>query len=77
MRDEFRCSHYKPEFPKRDDENWLKTTIATFDPNQDEPVITYEPVDIRHVKPVERKYVKTQAGPPEFERVPKNIQLPI
>ena len=77
LRDEFRGSHYKPEFPKRDDENWLKTTIATYDPNQDEPVITYEPVDIRHVKPVERKYVKTQAGPPEFERVPKNIQLPI
>lgn len=77
LRDEFRGSHYKPEFPKRDDENWLKTTIATYDPNFDEPVITYEPVDIRHVKPVERKYVKTQAGPPEFERVPKNIQLPI
>ena len=77
LRDEFRGSHYKPEFPSRDDKNWLKTTIATYDPEKDEPDITYEPVDIRHIQPVERKYVKTQAGPPEFERVPKNIQLPI
>lgn len=77
LRDEFRGSHYKPEFPHREDEKWLKTTIATYDPNFDEPIISYEPVDIRHVKPVERKYVKTQAGPPIFERVPNNIQLPI
>ena len=27
-RDESRGAHYKPEFEKRDDENWLKTTIA-------------------------------------------------
>ncbi len=29
LRDEFRGAHYKPEFPERDDEHWLKTTIAT------------------------------------------------
>jgi succinate dehydrogenase / fumarate reductase flavoprotein subunit len=77
MRNEFRGSHYKPEFPKRDDENWLKTTIALYHPDLDEPEITYEPVDIRHIKPVERKYVKTTASIPEFENVPKNILLPI
>ena len=27
-RDESRGAHYKPEFPKRDDANWLKTTVA-------------------------------------------------
>ncbi len=42
LRDEFRGSHYKPEFPERDDEHWIKTTIATYDPKRDEPVITYE-----------------------------------
>jgi succinate dehydrogenase / fumarate reductase flavoprotein subunit len=77
LRNEFRGSHYKPEFPRRDDENWLKTTIALYDPNLDEPEITYEPVDIRHIKPVERKYAKTTASIPEFENVPKNILLPI
>jgi len=27
-RDESRGAHYKPAFPKRDDENWLRTTLA-------------------------------------------------
>jgi len=28
MRDESRGSHYKPDFPERDDKNWMKTTIG-------------------------------------------------
>ena len=30
-RDESRGAHYKPEFPERNDEEFLKTTIAKFD----------------------------------------------
>src|SRR5258708_31320316 len=37
MRDESRGSHYKPDFPDRDDKNWMKTTKATFAPNLDHP----------------------------------------
>ncbi len=29
MRDESRGSHYKPDFPERDDKNWMKTTKAS------------------------------------------------
>lgn len=75
-RDEFRGSHYKPEFPKRDDENWLKTTIATYDPIKQEPIISYEPVDTRHLKPVLREYSTAKKVKPTLENVPKNIQLP-
>ena len=32
-RNESRGAHYKPEFPKRDDANWLKTTIADWTPD--------------------------------------------
>ena len=32
LRDESRGAHYKPAFPDRDDVNFLKTTIATFNP---------------------------------------------
>ena len=53
-RDESRGSHYKPESPERNDEEWLKTTIATWTP--DGPKLTYEPVDVSLVKPVARKY---------------------
>ncbi len=57
-RDETRGAHYKPEFPERDDENFLKTTIAQYDEKNNEPVITYEDVDISHIKPRKRDYTK-------------------
>ena len=53
-RDESRGSHYKPEFPKRDDANWMKTTVADFTP--DGPKFRYDPVDVSLCRPVERKY---------------------
>ena len=53
-RDESRGAHFKPQFPKRDDANWLKTTIAAHAPSG--PEFRYDPVDISLVQPVERKY---------------------
>ena len=53
-RDESRGAHYKPEFPVRNDEKWLKTTLATYGP--DGPVLSYADVDVSLVKPVARKY---------------------
>ncbi len=77
LRDEFRGAHYKPEFPHRDDEHWLKTTIATYDPLKDAPAISYEPVDIRYLKPSLRDYSKAQKVKPTLENIPNNIVLPI
>ena len=31
-RNESRGAHYKPEFPDRNDEEWLKTTMARYNP---------------------------------------------
>ncbi len=56
MRDESRGSHYKPDFPDRDDKNWLKTTKAYFAPDADEPRFEFEAVDISLVPPRVRKY---------------------
>ena len=53
-RDESRGAHYKPEFPKRDDANWMKTTIASH--TSEAPRLRYEPVDVTLCAPVERKY---------------------
>ena len=75
LRNEFRGAHFKPEFPKRDDENWLKTTIATYDPN--EPIITYEPVDLRHLKPILRDYTQAKKVKPTLENIPVNLALPV
>ncbi len=77
LRDEFRGSHYKPDFPERDDKNWLKTTLAAYDANLGEPVISYEPVDMRYLKPLARDYSKAKKVVPHFEDVPSNIPLPV
>jgi succinate dehydrogenase / fumarate reductase flavoprotein subunit len=56
LRDESRGAHYKPDFPERDDKNWLKTTKAYFAPDADEPRFEFEPVDISLIPPRARKY---------------------
>lgn len=77
LRDEFRGAHYKPEFPKRDDEHWLKTTLAIFDETKEEPIIKYEEIDLRHLKPVPRDYTKAKKVKPTLDNVPTNIVLPV
>ncbi len=56
MRDESRGAHYKPDFPDRDDKNWLKTTKAYFAPDADEPKFEFESVDVSLIPPRARKY---------------------
>ena len=56
MRDESRGSHYKPDFPERDDKNWMKTTKAIFAPEANEPKFEFEPVDAALIPPRTRKY---------------------
>jgi succinate dehydrogenase / fumarate reductase, flavoprotein subunit len=54
LRDESRGAHYKPDFPDRNDEQFLKTTIAAHHP--DGPKITYEAVDTSLITPRKRDY---------------------
>jgi succinate dehydrogenase / fumarate reductase flavoprotein subunit len=56
LRDESRGAHYKPDFPDRDDERFLKTTKASFAADADEPRFEYEEVDTQFIKPRPRKY---------------------
>ena len=53
-RNESRGAHYKPDFPDRDDPNWLKTTIAEY--SGEGPVFSYDPVDISLLPPRKRDY---------------------
>jgi len=56
LRNESRGAHYKPDFPERDDQNFLKTTKAYFAADADEPRFEYEAVDTSLIKPRARKY---------------------
>ncbi len=53
-RNESRGAHYKPEFPERDDKNWLKTTRAHWEDGCIR--LSYEPVDTSLIPPRARRY---------------------
>jgi succinate dehydrogenase / fumarate reductase flavoprotein subunit len=57
LRDESRGAHYKPEFPDRNDEKFLKTTMAAF--VNGAPQITYEEVDTQWITPRPRVYTSS------------------
>lgn len=57
-RNESRGAHYKPEFPERNDEEWLKTTKAKFNPANNGPEFSYEEVDTSFITPRKRDYSK-------------------
>ncbi len=55
-RNESRGAHFKPEFPERDDENFMKTTIAEY--SGEGPVFSYESIDVSLIAPRKRDYSK-------------------
>ncbi|WHY84922.1 succinate dehydrogenase flavoprotein subunit [Neobacillus novalis] len=57
-RNESRGAHYKPDFPKRNDEEFLKTTMANFVDAKTAPEFHYADVDTSLLKPRERDYTK-------------------
>lgn len=73
-RDESRGAHYKPEFPDRNDEKYLKTTIAEF--SEESPILSYESVDVGLVEPRKRDYSSGKKAPqvpqPGSELKPKS-----
>jgi succinate dehydrogenase / fumarate reductase, flavoprotein subunit len=54
MRNESRGAHYKPEFPERNDEEFMKTTLAKW--TKEGPKIEYEDVDVSLIPPRKRDY---------------------
>jgi fumarate reductase flavoprotein subunit len=51
VRTESRGAHYRQDFPRRNDAEWLKRTLATWkNPNDTLPTLNYEPLDIRRME---------------------------
>ncbi|MBH0230082.1 succinate dehydrogenase flavoprotein subunit [Halobacillus yeomjeoni] len=59
-RNESRGAHYKPDFPDRNDEEWLKTTVASYDKENNKPVFRYDDVDTSLIEPRKRDYSKSK-----------------
>ncbi len=58
-RDESRGAHYKPDFPERNDDRFMKTTIAEW--SAESPIISYEAVDVGLIEPRKRDYTSGKA----------------
>ncbi len=71
-RDESRGAHYKPDFPERDDEKFMKTTIAEY--SGEGPVLSYQAIDVSLVEPRKRDYSsgKKASAAAGTELKPKN-----
>ena len=54
-REESRGAHYREDFPKRDDANWLKHTLVYRNPDGSRR-FEYRPVTMGRYEPMERKY---------------------
>lgn len=54
-REESRGAHYRLDFPQRDDQRWLKHTLA-YQTDSGGPELKYSPVTITKYQPTERKY---------------------
>jgi fumarate reductase flavoprotein subunit len=61
VRTESRGSHAREDFPKRDDVNWLKRTLAYWKEGADLPTIEYEPVVCKELPPGDRGYGESSA----------------
>jgi succinate dehydrogenase / fumarate reductase flavoprotein subunit len=59
LRDESRGAHYKPDFPDRNDPQFLKTTMATYNPTANAPAFAYAEVDTSLIPPRPRHYDAT------------------
>ncbi len=55
-RNESRGDHYKPEFPARYAEEWLKMTMASFPGAFANTQFTYDDVDVSLIQPRKRAY---------------------
>lgn len=57
-RTESRGAHFRRDYPKRDDANWLNRTLARWPVGASEPTFSYEPVGLIDLPPGGRGYGK-------------------
>jgi fumarate reductase flavoprotein subunit len=51
MRTESRGAHFREDYPRRNDAEWLKRTLATWAREDDTlPTLQYEPLDVKHME---------------------------
>lgn len=68
-RKESRGAHYRVDYPERDDANYLRSTVARFDPDTGRPELSLQPVETGLVPPRARTYGVVQpTNQPDLSR---------
>src|SRR5699024_2208894 len=57
-RNERHSAHYKPEYPDRNDEDWLISTLVEFNQTSASPEISYADVYVSLIEPRIRDYTQ-------------------
>ncbi len=68
LREESRGSHFRLDFPDRDDSRFLKASVAEFDAATGEARISWKDVQTSLVKPKPRTYGKVEENEPKPEK---------
>ena len=50
VRTESRGAHYREDYPRRNDADWLKRTLATWKDGESLPTLGYEPLDVKKME---------------------------
>ena len=62
-RTESRGAHYRSDYPRRDDAEWLKRTLVRWPADANEPQFSYEPVGLLDLPPGHRGYGRADQRP--------------
>ncbi|HMN97148.1 MAG TPA: succinate dehydrogenase flavoprotein subunit [Phycisphaerales bacterium] len=73
LRQESRGSHYRPDFPERDDARFMKTTVAEWDAAERTCRLSLEPLGQELVQPRKRSYGKVESSPSKPAKAPQAV----
>ncbi len=65
-RRESRGAHYRTDFPERDDANYMKTSVASYDAKSGSVRLGFRPIDAALIAPTARTYGKKDVAKPEL-----------
>ncbi|HLO41600.1 MAG TPA: succinate dehydrogenase flavoprotein subunit [Phycisphaerales bacterium] len=61
LRKESRGAHYRTDYPERDDDNFMKTSLAKYDANSRTTSVEFIPIDASLIQPRARTYGKKES----------------
>lgn len=75
LRKESRGAHYRTDFTERDDANFMKTSLARFNPQTREVTVEFVPIDASLIQPKKRDYTGKDTASVSTDKQPAKPQM--